>query len=213
MDEVDDGREAAREAVRQAIHRTREVSERGSMDPHLYFEVKEQVLDLLAVFDRHGFLSPEDVALALGRPYDVDLRDELAAARQDLDRVRTELGFERSLESFLQAENERLESAVRGLEHALSDERDLVKESLATIARLERQLRDARRTTAKLITVSREGLVSLKRVRGLFEGEPFANQALAPLVHDFRELTQAVQELHALALVKASAGPLRAPSP
>lgn len=213
MDAVEDEQEAAREAAQEATHRARGVSESGSMDPYLYFEVKEQVLNLLAVIDRHGFLSPEDVALALGRPYDVDLRDELAAARQDLDRLRTELGFERSLGGFLQAENERLESAVRGLERALGDERDLVKEGLATIARLERQLRDARRTTAKLIAVSREGLVSLKRVRGLFEGEPFANQALAPLVHDFRELTQAVQELHALALVKAGPGPLGARGP
>ena len=207
LEEIDEDQDAAGGAAGQAIARAQGAAARP-MDPHLYFEVKDQVLDLLSAFDRHGYLSPEDVALALGRPYDIDLRDELAAARQEASSLRAELTFERSLGGYLQEDNERLESAVRTGERTLADERELVKESLATIARLERQLRDARRTTAKLIAVSREGLVSLKRVRGLFESEPFADQALAPLIHDFRELTQAVQELHTLALVKAEAGSL-----
>jgi len=174
--------------------------------PVLYFESKRKLLELLGLFAEHGYVSLEDVAAALGRTW------ELVSPIEDVvlrERIR---GLEEALrEARLASDLARWEQEEAEL--ALASERDLVKESLVRIANLEGQLKDARRTTLKLIAASRNGLASLKRVRDHLAAETYAVGTLTPLVHDFQELTQVVQELHALAIVKASTTPLQAPRP
>jgi len=176
----------------------------GLYSPALYFESKQKILELLRIFAEHGYLNLEDVAAALGRSSELVSSSEAAVLRRRV----------RDLEEAVRAE--RLTNDLSAWERseaelALSSERELVKESLVRIANLEGQLKDARRTTLKLIAASRNSLATLKRVRDHFAAETYAVGALTPLVHDFQELTQVVQELHVLAMVKAETPPV-APS-
>jgi hypothetical protein len=163
-------------------------------------------LELLRVFADHGYLSLEDVAAALDRSWEIVSPLEAAVLRE-----RT-----RNLEGALREAKLANDLAAWEREEAeleLSGERDLVMEGLVRIANLEAQLKDARRTTLKLIAASKNSLSTLKRVRDHLAAETYAANALAPLVHDFQELTQVVQELHVLAAMKASAAPLRLSGP
>lgn len=174
----------------------------GLYDAALYFESKQRILDLLRVFAEHGYLNLEEVAAALGRTSELATSGDMAALRMRV----------RDLEDRVRGERLANELAAWELEEsrsALAEERELVQESLVRIARLEEQLRDARRTAVKLIAASKNGLATLKSVRERLASETYAAGALAPLVHDFRELTQVVQELHVLAAVKGEAVPLQ----
>ncbi len=178
----------------------------GVVNPALYFDSKRKLLELLRVFADHGFVSLEDVAAALDRTSELASRVEDAALRRRV----------RDLEEALRAErlvNDLARWDLEEAELAIASERDLVQESLIRIGNLEGQLKDARRTTLKLIVASRNGLASLKRVRDHLASETYAVGALAPLVRDFQDLTQVVQELHALAIVKASTTPLQPTRP
>lgn len=177
-----------------------------AQNPELYFDSKRKLLELLRVFADHGFVSLEDVAAALDRSSELASPIEDAALRQRI----------RGLEEALRAERIANDLARWDLEEAelnLASERSLVQESLVRIGNLEGQLKDARRTTLKLIVASRNGLATLKRVRDHLASETYAAGALAPLVRDFQDLTQVVQELHALAIVKASTTPLQPTRP
>jgi len=190
-----------------------EASEKESVDPGdqasqsstadnltLYFESKRRLLDLLALFAEHGYVNLEEVASSLGRTSELMSSLESMAMRARI----------RELEEAVRSERLAAELAAWDLaesERALASERELVRESVARIANLEGQLTDARRTTLKVIAASRNSLATLKRVRDHLAQEKFATSALTPLVRDFRELTQVVQELHVLAAVKATATP------
>ena len=170
----------------------------GLYSPALYFESKRRVLELVRIFADHGYVSLEEVASAMGRSRELLAAADSAALRRQV----------RELEAALQEArlaNELAAWDLRESERALGSERELVQESVARIASLEGQLQDARRTTLKLIAASRNGLATLKRVRDHLAQETYAAGALTPLVHDFQELTQVVQELHVLSVVKAAA--------
>lgn len=178
----------------------------GVVNPALYFDSKRKLLELLRVFADHGYVSLEDVAAALDRSSELASPIEDAALRRRI----------RNLEETLREERLAADLARWDLEEAelgLASERALVQESLVRIGNLEGQLRNARRTTLKLIAASRNGLASLKRVRDHLASETYAVGALAPLVRDFQDLTQVVQELHALAVVKASTTPMQRTPP
>ena len=175
-------------------------------DHALYFESKQRILDLLRTFSEHGFLGLDEVAEAMGRSSELARPTDLLILRARI----------RELEEAVRAE--RLANALAAWEleeagRALDGERELVKESLVRIASLEGQLKEARRTTLKLIAASRNGLATLKRVRDHLAAETYAAGALTPLVHDFETLTEVVQELHVLALVKASTAPVEPVAP
>ncbi len=178
----------------------------GVLNPALYFDSKRKLLELLRIFADHGYVSLEDVAAALDRSSELASPIEDAALRRRI----------RNLEETLREERLAADLARWDLEEAelgLASERALVQESLVRIGNLEGQLRNARRTTLKLIAASRNGLASLKRVRDHLASETYAVGALAPLVRDFQDLTQVVQELHALAVVKASTTPMQRTPP
>jgi hypothetical protein len=174
--------------------------------PVLYFESKRKLLELLSLFADHGYVSLEEVAAAVDRSPELGSSIENAALRERIRGLEAALRETRLANDLARWEQEEAELA-------LASERDLVKESLVRIAALEGQLKDARRTTLKLIAASRNGLATLKRVRDHLAMETYAVGTLTPLVRDFRELTQVVQELHALAIVKASTAPLQAGRP
>jgi len=169
----------------------------GLHEPALYFESKQRILDLLRTFAEHGYLGLNEVAEALGRSSELVFPSDAVAMRTRIRDLEETLRGERLANDLVTWE---LEDAGRALE----DERELVKESLVRISNLEGQLKDAQRTTLKLIAASRNGLANLKRVRDHLASETYAVNALGPLVHDFQELTQVVQELHNLALVRPS---------
>ena len=169
--------------------------------PVLYFESKRRILELVRLFCEHGFMSLEDVALAMDRSSELIRSEEVTSLKRRIRDLEEEVRGQRLATDLVRWEHE-------GTESALADERELVRESLVRIASLEGQLKDARRTALKLIATSRNSLTTLKHVRDHLATETYAVGALAPLVHDFRELTQVVQELHALAVVKASTVPL-----
>lgn len=166
-------------------------------NPVLFFDAKAKILDLLKVFADHGYVSLEDVAVALDRTSELVSPKELEALRARVGRLETELEWERASRAMI-------ESDFEESERVLASERELVKESLARIASLEQKLKDARRTTVKLIAASRSSLESLKRVRSELVTQTFAHEALNPLVHDLHEMAQTVQELSTLAVVKSA---------
>ena len=178
--------------------------DRGSpvlFNPTLYFESKRKLLDLLVLFSEHGYVSLEEVASALGRTSQLMSSTESKSLHRQIH----------DLEEALRAERLGTELAAWDLaesERALASERGLVQESLVRIGSLEGQLRDARRTTLKLIAASRNSLSTLKRVRDHLARETYAAGALTPLVQNFQELTQVVQELHVLATVRTPAAGL-----
>ena len=175
--------------------------DRGSpvlFNPTLYFESKRKLLDLLVLFSEHGYVSLEEVASALGRTSQLMSSTESKSLHRQIH----------DLEEALRAERLGTELAAWDLaesERALASERGLVQESLVRIGSLEGQLRDARRTTLKLIAASRNSLSTLKRVRDHLARETYAAGALTPLVQNFQELTHVVQELHVLATVRPPA--------
>jgi hypothetical protein len=174
----------------------------GVDDTALYFESKQRILDLLRVFAQHGYVSLEEVASAIDRSTELITSTEIESLKHRIRELEAQVRTERLANDFASWD-------IEDARQALAGERDLVRESLVRIARLEGQLKDARRTTVKLIAASRNGLATLKRVRDRLATETYAAGTLTPLVHDFQELTQVVQELHALAIVKASTTPLQ----
>ena len=146
-------------------------------------------------------MSLEEVASALGRPSELMSSVESKSLHRRI----------RDLEEALRAQRLATELASWDLtesERALASERGLVQESVARIGNLEGQLRDARRTTLKLIAASRNSLSTLKRVRDHLARETYAAGTLTPLVRDFQELAQVVQELHVLAVVRTPSAEL-----
>lgn len=189
-------KDAAKEA---AVRRTASLQ-----SPMLYFESKRKILELVETFADHGYLSLEEVAAVLHRSPDPSAALEVPVLRERVATLEAELVWERALRE--QSERDSEESAS-----LIESERELVRESLARIASLEAKLKDARRTTVKLIAASRESLLAVKGIRGLFTSETYAAGALRPLVSSLEGLTQVVQELHTLAIVKAETAPV-APS-
>lgn len=173
----------------------------GAYPPNLYFESKRKILELVKLFSEHGYMSLEEVALAMDRSSELVISSEVTALKGQIRDLDEDVRAHRLVGELIDWEK-------GGVEADLTSERELVQESLVRIASLESQLKDARRTTLKLIAASRNGLATLKRVRDHLAAETYAAGALNPLVHDFRELTQLVQELHALAVVKVSAVPM-----
>lgn len=172
----------------------------------LYFQSKLKILELVRIFSEHGYLSLEEVAIAMHRASEIGASNDVATLRTRIRSLETAIQAERFSRDLTAWERDEAELA-------LTSERELMQESVARIASLEAQLKDARRTTLKLIAASRNGLSTLKRVRDHLAPETYAAGALAPLVQDFRELTQVVQELHALAMVRASTAPMVPPAP
>jgi hypothetical protein len=172
--------------------------------PTLYFESKRKILELVETFADHGYLSLEDVAAVLHRSEELSAAREVPILRARVASLEAELAWVRASRHLLEWDSE--EAAAR-----VEIERDLVRESLARIASLEAKLKVARRTTVKLIAASRESLLAVKGIRGLFPSETYATGALRPLISSLEELTQVVQELHTLAVVKAETAPV-APS-
>ncbi|HEY7588798.1 MAG TPA: hypothetical protein VIB49_08680 [Thermoplasmata archaeon] len=166
--------------------------------------MKKRLLELIEILGRHGPISLEEVAAALGKSSEYIAPERLEAVKERLAEAEARLTLEK-------ASREYHEDELAELESSLTLERDLVKESLLRIARLERQLKDAQRTTVKLIAASRSSLANLKRVRAEFVSEDFAQQALNPLVRDLEQVAQTIQELHTLALVRAAPAPVEAP--
>ncbi len=172
----------------------------GGLSPALYFESKQKILDLLRLFSEHGYVNSEDVATALNRSAETVFPKELADLKQRV----------RDLEDAIRSQklaNELASWELEETQSAMESQRGLLRESVVHIATLEARLKDARRTTLKLIAASRNSLTTLKRVRDHLATQAYVGNALAPLIHDFRELTQAVQELHVLSAIQASAAP------
>jgi chromosome segregation ATPase len=178
---------------------------RGVRNPATFAEKKERLLALVAVLVRRGAMTPDELAKALGQPSALEQSEELKILQQRLSDLSSELRL-------TQLSREFLEDEVEVLESALGRERGLVNERSARIAQLEGQLADTRRTTLKLITTSRTSLTTLKKVRNELVSERFAQSALNPLVRDLQEMAIAVQELHALAVVKAATGSMQPPN-
>jgi chromosome segregation ATPase len=174
--------------------------------PILFFEAKHKILELLEVFAEHGYISLEDVAARLDRSSDLVSSKEFAALRERVTLLESELKAEKATRQLAEWELEEATATLEG-------ERTLVRDCLARIASLEGKLREARRTTVKLIAASRNSLATLKKVRSELAPETFAQNALNPIVQDFQQMAQAVQELHAIALVKTVGEPLPPPSP
>jgi hypothetical protein len=187
--------EAREDAKDAAVRRAKSLQ-----DPLLYFESKRKILELVETFADHGYLSLEDVASALHRSEELSAAREVPILREQVASLEAELLWERTLRQQVEEDSE--ESASQ-----IETERELVQESLARIASLEAKLKIARRTTVKLIAASRESLLAMKGVRGLFPSETYATGALRPLITSLEELTQVVQELHALAVVKGETAP------
>ncbi len=191
----------------EAINSRPAVSRRveGGRDSAAYAEKKARLLELLALFVKHGHVSFEDLSKSLGWPPAAEPPAEPAALRQRIT----------DLEKELRAANlsrELLEDEVGGLESALRQERELVKEEMGRMAHLEGQLRDARRTAVKLIGASRTSLTTLRKVRSDPLTGSFAREALDPLLHDLREVATTVQELHTLAVIRVATAPGKGPS-
>lgn len=189
-------RDAAKDA---AVRRTASLQ-----NPMLYFESKRKILELVETFADHGYLSLEDVATVLNRSHGLSPSQEMPALRERVASLEAELRWERASRKLTERDSE--ESLSR-----IESERARVQECLVRIASLEAKLKDARRTTVKLIAASRESLLAVKGIRGLVSSETYSAGALRPLVSSLEGLTQVVQELHALAIVKTETAPV-APS-
>jgi hypothetical protein len=177
----------------------------GVRNPATFAEKKERLLALVAVLVRRGAVTTDELAKSLGQPSALEQSEELRILQQRLSDLAAELRL-------TQLSREFLEDEVGVLESSLGRERERVNERSVRIAQLEGQLADTRRTTLKLITTSRTSLTTLKKVRSELVSERFAQSALNPLVRDLQEMATAVQELHALAFVKAATEPTPPPT-
>ena len=169
-------------------------------DPKAYAATKRRLLELLGILARHGPVSLEEVAQALGQPSGPAAEDDPAVLRPRLEELEAEARFGWALGDLYE-----LEADV--MERAFGQERELLKESLTRIAHLEAQLTNARRTIVRLVAASRDSLAKLNRIRGTPLQPSYAYEALDPLMKDLREMAETVLELHALAQVRDASLP------
>jgi hypothetical protein len=146
---------------------------------------KQRLIELLARNLRRGTIEPWEIAASLAMPL------RLRQAKAQLLNLQAELRYEQAWNAFLDGEADVLEST-------LQRDRELAKESLYRSMTLERQLREARGTTTKLVVAFRDSVHSLQRVDAELE-DGDGTYLLDPVFRGMYSVGRAVEELHSVA--------------